>query len=280
MIHLSAGKTAERPYFYEKMQVNVFTLEELCFCICSSARFLDKNFPDRELIEWIENDIELPELCEALSLYDGRGNRKDTATCARIILDFAGLQSREEIGDIVASISESLSLSLEKKKLSAADHIFRHGRYHIARRLYDMLYESLPEEDLENRALCLSGAGKCYGMFFFYKEAADCFLKAYNLTKDKEDLIRYLSAMRLYLPDERYLDLLTEHPDYYEYSIESEKRIRNASQDYETSEDHKRLEKIMALSSFHSEDGDDRQKKLEEEVLSLKKDYREKSVWE
>lgn len=281
LIHLSAGKKARTPYFFDKMQVDVFTLEELCFCICSAAPFLDRSFPEPGLLRWISEELDLPELSEKLLKNTDSKNRLDTVVSAGIILRYAGIQGEEEIGEAISSLNENISLSPEKKKLSAADHILKQGRYHIARRLYDILYNSLPESDRENRALALRGSGRCYALFFYYREAAGCFLRAYEIMRDEEDLILYLSSLRMDMNDDEYLDLLTEHPEYYECSIEAEKRIRSSSEGYESSDAFRKLEDIKSLRISGGSSGQGSyHDALDAETQLLKMDYRDKAVWD
>ena len=67
--------------------------------------------------------------------------------------------------------------------------------------------------------------GCAQAKLFLFEKAAVSFEQASRLGGDPDSLLSYLAAMRLHLKEQEYLNFLTEHPEYYETSLELEKLV-------------------------------------------------------
>ncbi len=54
---LCVGKYADKPYFLERLYVNVYSAEELCYCLMQNAFLIGKEIVDEGLAEWLANRI-------------------------------------------------------------------------------------------------------------------------------------------------------------------------------------------------------------------------------
>ena len=50
---LCMGKYAKTPYFMEKVPVNLYSVEELCYCLLKNAYLIDQGIMDGRLEEWL-----------------------------------------------------------------------------------------------------------------------------------------------------------------------------------------------------------------------------------
>ena len=55
-ISVCVGNYAKVPYRIPELEVNVFSVEELCYCIKENAFLLDLSLLDDGLLNWIERE--------------------------------------------------------------------------------------------------------------------------------------------------------------------------------------------------------------------------------
>ena len=92
---LCVGKYADKPYFLERLYVNVYSAEELCYCLMQNAFLIGKEIVDEGLAEWLETECGQIELAAGLREMVKAGC--GAAGFAGKILDDIGYGSREEI---------------------------------------------------------------------------------------------------------------------------------------------------------------------------------------
>ena len=59
---LCTGKYAQKPYYFSKVCVNVYCVEELCFLFASNPFVIDNDIMDKELARWIDEECGLADL--------------------------------------------------------------------------------------------------------------------------------------------------------------------------------------------------------------------------
>ena len=65
-IIMETGRRADTPFFLEKIYVNLYSVEELCYILVRDAELLDQEIMSRELIKWLDEQcglISLPTRC-------------------------------------------------------------------------------------------------------------------------------------------------------------------------------------------------------------------------
>ena len=72
---ICTGKYANEPYHLEKVCVNVYCVEELCYLFANNPFMINTEIMDKHLPEWLREQCGLPELADRLTLamknYDG-----------------------------------------------------------------------------------------------------------------------------------------------------------------------------------------------------------------
>ena len=53
---LCLGRYARNPYFVERAYVNVYSVEELCYCLIRNAYLVDEEIMDENLPDWLERE--------------------------------------------------------------------------------------------------------------------------------------------------------------------------------------------------------------------------------
>ena len=227
---LTTGRIAERPYRLAVIDRNVYTVEELCYSIAQCASFLDEDFMDHELLVWLEESCGLAELAGQLrSLLRGRCAVEDFAS---VILLYVGYQSTAEIERIRASISSGKGMEPFQRRLSEAKFAASRGHITQAIELMDGIVEELPELEREMRGRIWAEKGLLYAQGFRYAEAADCYGKAWRLSRSRQNCLKYLAALWFSIPEEEFRAYVEEHPEMEEVARELESSITKAEREW------------------------------------------------
>jgi len=188
---LCSHKLAEHPYDIDHASLHVYSLEELCYYVETRAELLEADFMCEELCTWIERELKLLEAAERLrEIVRGGGSLAEFVTC---MLLQTGYCSREQIGKIAEVIRASGGRSKYEAGKIRADRHVKGGRYMHA--VY--AYRRLLQWEEENPVLTGNvwhNLGRAYAGLFFFAQAAECFLCAYDRNQNPESLRACLYA--------------------------------------------------------------------------------------
>ena len=115
--------------------------------------------------------------------------------------------------------------------------------------------------------------GTAQAKLFLFEKAAASFEQAYRLTGDPESLFQYLAAMRLHLKEPEYLNFLTEHAEYYEASLELEKRVVARKEAWVDSRNQSMVAEIKG--AFFSGEKEACRELMRQEIGKLEEEYRD-----
>lgn len=190
-------KKAEKPYFVKAMNLNLYTLEELCYFLYDNLFWIDETVVNDELSEWIIKELQLTELKESLAA--SRGSVKNFVM---LILRYADYVSQDDMEDASRLLGQLGEQSDFDKTLGRALHFLQCKLYVEAILEYKKLAESNENEQLER---IYNNMGVAYAGLFQYKGAAKCFQKAYKQNKDQIIYKHFLYAVAM-LPKEDILE--------------------------------------------------------------------------
>ncbi len=238
-VSVCVGDYAAVPYCIPGLELNVFSMEELCYCIKENAFLLDFSLMNDELIDWIERQCGLKDL--AKELYHLAHKSGSLSAFASAILVYTGLYDESVIGETEQVLKKGAGLSTMEKRKSQVDYLVRKKKFLPALRGYDKLLKNWGEleKDQERQAAASTRAaifhnkGVAYAGLMLYDSAAECFLAAYELSGSGDDYTEYLAAKRLELPESDYVAFAAGHPKNYQYALDLEKRLEQLTQDWE-----------------------------------------------
>ena len=244
---LCIGSYAKTPYHIDKIGRNVYCIEELCYCIVQNAFLIDEDSFGRELFDWIEKECSLERLADELrSMY---AKRCSMASMAGTILDYVGYNTRKEVDRTEEILRGNAGMDIYTKKLARADFLMKNGRYCMAFREYEFLLNNTPDIDKQLRGRIKHNEGVMYARLFLYKKAADMFMQAYEDWGKRESYLQYLSAVRMDLSNKEYISFIADNDEAYEASMEVEKRMNEAQQLYDVSEDKHLLGTVAVIKA-------------------------------
>jgi len=246
-VSVCMGAYAENPYCIPGMEMNVFCLEELCCCLKENAFLLDISLMNDELLDWLERECALRELKKILyPLVHKQGSLSAFVTA---ILQYGGLYDEEAVRETEQLLKQGVGLSGMEKRRKQIDYMVGKKKYKAALKGYDELLEkwNTPPEKEGNRpapdflAAVWHNKGVAYVGLMLYEAAAGCFLHAYELGGGEDSCINYLGAKRMQLTQEEYVAFVAEHGEFYRFSLELEKQLERAVQEWEQQPEYLRL---------------------------------------
>jgi len=215
---------AAMPYYIEALSLNIYSLEELCYVIEHHLFLLDETFFDAELIFWIEREVGEGALAESL-----RQSLKKEEGITRLveqILNATGYLSYAQGMGVISQIREMQHKSVFERRKMRADRYVENKKYINALLEYRRILQ-MEDECKKNPVVCGNiwhNQGTVFARLFMFKEAKDCFEKAYQYHMNLESVYQAMAACR-YMGDEVELKNLADKygVDEYEIGVLSEK---------------------------------------------------------
>ena len=273
---LCLGKIAGKPYYFSKMLVNVYSVEELCFCIRNEAYLIDSDIVDKELADWLGDECGLQDL--SLDLMRIIKEKGSPAAFAGVILEYTGYQTREEIVSIESVIRDNSSKSPAERGRTKADFLYDNGKYATALYEYEKILKGLPENEVMIKSGIYYNMASAQMQLFDFNGAAENYRCSYECTGDQETLKMYLASLRMAMKDEDYVSFIAEHPDYCDTSLEAESLFGKWKEQFDTTDQSRMLFTLKVMR----EDGSDTSgepgpyySELDRLTEELKRRYRE-----
>jgi tetratricopeptide (TPR) repeat protein len=264
------GRYAELPYYFERLDRRLYSVEELCFLLVQSAYMMEDDFPDEGLILWIKEQCGLDELARLLE--DHVAKNGETADAVRMILEYVQYSTREEIERTVKILYENMGRSMYEKRLARAGHFLQEGRllralaeYEEVRSLAAGAGDSFEGRVLHNEAVI------CARLFMFDR-ARELFEEAYDKTGSEASYLGYLAAVRMNCSESEYVDFIGRHPESHGLSLELEKRYDEALDLYGTDPVNLKIMTMHVLKNGGKTG--EFMDRLDEETSRIRQEYR------
>ena len=262
------GDYARVPYYFEKLDIRVYCMEELCYCLKENAFLLGNEVMQDTLLKFISDECDVPQL--ARELYPLVHKKGNLSTFVAMILEYVGFYSPEEIKEVENTLKQGAHLSDYEKQKIQIDYLVERKKYTVALEEYERLYESMPKDSRSGAVL--HNMGVVYARMMMYNKAAEVFLEAYEKGGSNASFIAYLGAKRFVLTDREYVDFAAELTEQYANEMELEKILERVNEAWEDSAEYLG---IVNMKEWREEG---RLGKYEEEcdliLENLKKEYR------
>lgn len=227
---VGTGRYAKTPYYFEKLGVHVYSMEELCYCLKENAFLLSADIMSDEILRFIEEECGLENL--ARELYPFVHKNGSLATFVTIIMEYVGLYQPRVIQLLERTLRAGDGLSDYEKQKRRIDYLASKKRFFPALKAYEELYEwalDASEEVLLNKNEFLTNVkhnqGVVWANLLRYEEAAACFKDAFELSEKEDELFVFLAAKRMTLNDADYLEFVSGLMINYQVSVQLERRV-------------------------------------------------------
>ena len=202
-----SGSLATTPFVVKDTGKKLYSIEEICHYVKINAYSIDLDFFSSELINFIREELELPEAANKLkNLVIGHYLLTDIITALFCSCD---LYSKDEILKIIKLIKTLEEMPAWEKKAYVGYKKFAEGHFLLALKY---CRDTLKEENLaeQDYGIVLRAMGICLIKVSSFKEAVGCFYKSYKYTRSKETLILALISIKLGSSDKEFLEKAKE----------------------------------------------------------------------
>lgn len=203
-------KTAARPYYIESISTNIYSIEELCFYLYENICLIDHTIVNEALCDWIRDELGLKKLYR--QLYEQLEKQEGISYFILPIFREIGYLNAQQMRDMQEKISKLEVQPEDARQKLKGDYLVKCGMYSNAMHEYYQILERKGPGNLGAQFYTeiWNNLGCAYARMFLFKEASECFLKAWKQVKTKEVLRKYVSTLPLYMPKEQYKKKLKE----------------------------------------------------------------------
>lgn len=243
LVVLCIGKRAEIPYCVPVTGMNIYSVEELCYFFGENAFLLDDSIVNKQLVEWLHYQCDLPELAELLyPLCKGSGN---VEIFVRAIVEYTGYFIDGEAEKVLNAVRDCSGRSVGERKKTRADYYLENGKYELAIKEYELLLKE--REDCTAtffEGAIYHGMGTAFAKMFLF-EQADYYLElAHSILPDDKITFQMLAAKRLYMSEQDYICYVADHPELFNISQDLEERLNESEKMWQVSEKKKQLDDL------------------------------------
>lgn len=88
-------KRAKQPYMITRVHIRIYTIEELCYYICNNLYLIDYTLMNRQLCEWIREELHMWELADQLL-----GQMEKNCTAEQFVLTILEKSNVYSLGEV------------------------------------------------------------------------------------------------------------------------------------------------------------------------------------
>ncbi|MBR5248053.1 MAG: hypothetical protein IKV27_03795 [Lachnospiraceae bacterium] len=243
---LCVGNYGVHPFCFEGLNLKVYCVEELCFCLKENAYLLDTDIMGDRLVDWLRQECGLEDLAGELHrMVHRKGSFSAFVAC---ILEYTGFYDAETVQKAVQTLKQGAGLNVLEKRKLRIDSLVEQRKFLTAVREYDVLLTGWDEAAKGNAqqgtglyAALLHNKGTALAGLMKYEEAAESFFAAYDADGAQESLLLFLAAKRMGLKDQDYIAFVASVPEYSENALALEKEVEKLNEQWEKEVDRLRL---------------------------------------
>lgn len=192
---LCRGRLAENPFYVGDMPL--YSIEELCYYIYENIYVISEDFFSTRLVHFLEEELGEKEIAQALMVL--MKNELKIRDAVLTILMNVDYYSREQIDKLRKILNELDNLKDFERMKACGDARLKIGKYGNALEDYARALELAEKKDatVDFVAGLYHNRGVAYGRMLLYRQAAECFRKAYKLSANAESKKQWLIALQL-----------------------------------------------------------------------------------
>lgn len=178
---LCKENTAASPFYLDEGSLNVYSIEELSYYIENNVLFLNVDFMNLELINWIEHQLHMVDLAEGLRSLLGEGAALDQFLA--LILQEGGFCSQTEIKNVVLAAQSVATKTKEEMQKIRGDRMLAKGNALGAIYIYRKIFDEGSRKNITDGDLASvwHNLGCAHARLFQFDDAIECFEEAYNI---------------------------------------------------------------------------------------------------
>lgn len=236
---LCLGQYAVNPYFMERALVNIYSIEELCYCLMHNVFLTDQDMISERLINWINDECGIKELSDKLHVLAAKNC--SVSEFVGTILDYVGYGTKDAIEKTKNCLENEADLNLYEKKKIRADFLMKSQKYALALKYYNILLEELPDSEQSLAAKICHNKGVAYAGLFQFEYAADSFKQACEYEESEDSYRQYLMACRMYMDETDYVNQVAAKQENQQLTLKVETLLDDISEQFAGTEESRML---------------------------------------
>lgn len=271
---LCVGCYAKTPYLIKNSEINVYSIEELCYYFMENLQILDQDIMAMDLVAWIREECALGEMADELEILV----RKNVSVPVFVttLLERSAIYNESLIKQAERVLKEQSALSPFERWKKKAEQNYQAGKFHQAQMIYTKLLEETSEEDVNIKAALYYNIAAIYAMNFDYDEAAEYYKLSYELVQSKRARIAYILALKQSMSDFDYGVFMRGHEQWQNDFEEVEDMCEAAKGEWQQSKAQEMLKQLEQYKK--SGQIQEYQKMRNDLIFQLKKDYRRQTM--
>lgn len=198
------------PYYMESIDVNIWSIEELCYYMRENVYLIDETVLSEKLCDWLEAELHLKKLAGHLRGMLEKGAHADEFVMP--IFRECGYLTATELVYFKEKLVQVQMEPIDVRRKMKADYLVHYGMYICAIHEYERILKQRGPGRLgiQFYAVVLENMAAAYARLFRFEEAAGCLWESYQVLKSRRVYEKYLRLLPLFLPEKQYLARLEE----------------------------------------------------------------------
>ncbi len=175
------SKQAKMPYHIAEIDLNVYSLEEICYFLYNHVYLVDKSFFNENLINYIGHELSRPSLAQKLKQLVGANYPVEEMVM--LIFNETMYYDEQEIAKIKPVLGSIEKKGVQERMQMKAESFYKVGKYEKALSIYFSILMRQMDMNLSTKfyADIYYAIGVIYGKFFVYDMAGKAFKSAFDL---------------------------------------------------------------------------------------------------
>ncbi len=210
---LCRQEPVKHPFYFESLGIRLYSSQELCYVIYNNPLLVLEGFVDKNLIEFIRDDLDMDFLAEKLEKWQLSGEDGDELLA--LILHECDYCHAAEVKRFRQQVLAYRSLPAAEFLKAKADYLFSRKQYGKAVAEYQKIMDLPKANHVDNalQAKIYNNLGAAYARLFMTDKSCQAYQKSFDLVKSSEVLKRICHLARwnkTLALNERFQALITE----------------------------------------------------------------------
>lgn len=237
---LCQGKLADNPYYIAESDTYIYSVEELCYYIYNNIYFIENDFVNEKLADFIDNQLSEEYIAENLRNYlnkksSANYNQNNQIEALAMIISSVDYYTKAQQQEFVEKLKILKNTSVARRMKMCGDNFLQKEKYESALNYYFNAISKAKNdksEDDEFVADTYYNIGITYAKLMLYHRASRHFLKSYEIGKKEIAKRNYYFAC--YMMNEEYEEGDPQFVEMSQQAKEIVETIRREAQEGKT----------------------------------------------
>ena len=220
------GRKANKPFFLEKICCNIYSAEELVYCVYENAELLERDIFTTELADWLDEECEARTLADRINKLLSK--KADVKQLAAVLLEAFPFVSTGQQNRFLELLETEEGEDGPERSRKRGDYFLHKGRYVHALNEYENVLKHTTDGDVEFKAQIYHNMGMARAGLFLLEQAAQDFYKAYELDGAEEHYYYYAAALRFSMSEGEYIRAISEDAEMSNITLKLETAMQEA----------------------------------------------------